>query len=295
MVAISNIEFFNNFLQALYTIARRRTSQRYADETIASSIDWMKDDFDFFNAIQIKEYNAVDDEMNIQIQQTINSVNDDEIGRALSSFVRLLYTEMNAEVGLYFLTELRDFMSKSACDKLLSYDIDLDQIQNEQHLLYLKREKLRKAKAGKTDDEDENQLGYTWNNVQSWKHEPGSPFCVLYDKNGKVLDRINLDRVIQHYVEKLSGVAETEYKEHTELQRKVEIMEKDYTLLEMMHSQDMDADQAAHLLHVTEDELNEMIRKLTRVEMIHFTAHDTVELTDKALSYLSERKKDGKA
>lgn len=288
--SISNAEFLTDIIKNLYLVTRRRTSYRYANETITSSIEWIKNEFIFFNAIHIKEYNAVEDEMNIQVDPQINNVNEFDIGRSLTSFFRLLYTEMNAEVGLFFLTELKETLSLPSQKKLQACDINFEQIQNEQHLLYLRREKLRKEKEGKSTDDNGNQLGYSWKSVASWKHESGSPFCTLYDKNGAVLDRINLDRVIQHYVEKLSGVVEREYKTYTDLQRQVEILEKEYILLKMMHTQDMDADQAAHLLSISHDELNRMIQKLTQVEMIHYTRHDTVELTDKALSYLSDKK-----
>jgi len=290
MATITNAEFLTGLLKALYKVARRRTTQRYADDIISSSIESMKDEYEFFNAIEIHQYDATEDEMDIEVDYVVNHISDYDIGKSVGLLLRLLYTEMNEQVGLYFLTELVEYTDKEVTKKLRQFEIDLDQIQNEQHLLYIRREKQKQARAKKTGSKDsDNLLGYTWGSVASWKHEPGSPFCVLYDKNGKVLDRINLDRVIQHYVERLSGVTEKEYKNYAEYEQQVQIMEKDYALLEMMQTRDMDADAAANLLRVSQDELNEMIRKLTRVEMIHFTSHDTVELTEKALEILTER------
>jgi hypothetical protein len=290
MAAITNAEFLTGLLKALYKVARRRTTQRYADDIISSSIESMKDDYEFFNGIQIHQYDAAEDEMDIEVEHVVNHISEYDLGKSISSLLRLLYTEMNEQVGLYFLTELLEYTDKPVTNKIRQLEIDLDQIQNEQHLLYIRREKQKQARAKKSGGKDEeNLLGYTWGSVSSWKHEPGSPFCVLYDKNGKVLDRINLDRVIQHYVERLSGVTEKEYKSFAEYEQQVQILEKDYALLEMMQTRDMDADSAANQLRVTQEELNEMIRKLTRVEMIHFTSHDTVELTEKALEILTER------
>ena len=290
MAMITNAEFLTDLLKALYKVARRRSSQHYADDIISSSIESMKDEYEFFNAININQYDASEDEMDLEVDYVANHISDYDMGKSISSLLRLLYTEMNEQVGLYFLTELLEYTSNEVTKRIRHLEIDLDQIQNEQHLLYIRREKQKQARAKKTgSDDDENLLGYTWGSVASWKHEQGSPFCVFYDKNGKVLDRVNLDRVIQHYVEKLSGVTEKEYKSHAEYEQQVQILEKDYALLEMMQTRDMDADSASNMLCVTQEELNEMIRKLTRVEMIHFTSHDTVELTEKALSILSER------
>jgi len=203
----------------------------------------------------------------------------------------MVYTDMNAEVGLYFITEIKEYAGKNKVQYMKQIGMDLDQIQIEQHHLYIRREKLKAQQTQKEGGEEAKQpnlLGYTWGNIGKWKHEPGSPFCVLYDKQGNVLDRINLDHVIQYYVDKLSGVSEGTPSSD---KQEVEIIEKDYVLLELMKTQDMDAKSAAHQLQVTEEELNEMIRKLTRVELIHFTSHDTVELTEKAINYLAERGK----
>ncbi len=121
------------------------------------------------------------------------------------------------------------------------------------------------------------------------EHESGSDYCTLYDKQGNVMDRLNLDTIIQSYVEKLSGYAGTLPSEYED---KINVYEKEYKLLELMYSQDMDAESAAAALHITEDELNKMIQKLAKIEMLQYISYDVVELTGAGMSYLS--KKDNK-
>jgi hypothetical protein len=56
----------------------------------------------------------------------------------------------------------------------------------------------------------ENLLGYSWDSVSSRRHEPGNKYCILYDNQGRIIDKLNLDRIIQNQVEKLSEYLDTD-------------------------------------------------------------------------------------
>ena len=64
-------------------------------------------------------------------------------------------------------------------------------------------------------------------------------------KQGNVLDKLNLDVVVQSYVEKLSGYAGTLPSDYED---KIEVYEKEYKLLELMYSHDMDSKSAAEVI-----------------------------------------------
>jgi len=108
----------------------------------------------------------------------------------------------------------------------------------------------------------------------------------LYDEKGKELDQINLDKVIRNYVERLSGYSGGSTEPGSEL----EVLEKDYELLELMYSRDMDIDTASELLGLSEEKINAMIQKLATIDLIQYSSHDTVELTDTGISYLKKKK-----
>jgi hypothetical protein len=129
-------------------------------------------------------------------------------------------------------------------------------------------------------------LGYDWGNVSHWKHEPGSKFCTLYDKKGKVLDRLNLDRIIQNYVERLSGYIDVDPRE---IEKESRIYEKEYQLLQLLLEQDMDAETALYKLKITRNELNNMIRKLSQMEMLQYVDYNIVEITDVGIGYLTKK------
>jgi len=206
----------------------------------------------------------------------------------------VIYNDLNEETGLYFVTELKQHIGEQTTNGIIDCDVDLDQIQLEQHYAY-RRQKRKKAisesvKRGGTDSKQpENLLGYTWSNVSSWKHEPDSKFCTLYNKEGKVVDRLNIDRIIQNYVEKLSGHEDIK---PSEIEKETRLYEKEYELLKLMVERDMDAEMAAGLLHISEQELKIMISKLSQMEILQYISHDTLALTDTGISYLSsEREK----
>jgi len=56
----------------------------------------------------------------------------------------------------------------------------------------------------------------------------------------------------------------------------------------MMHSQDIDVEMAVTLLRVSREELDQIIRKLTRIELLKHTDFDVITLTDEGINYLLE-------
>jgi Mn-dependent DtxR family transcriptional regulator len=53
----------------------------------------------------------------------------------------------------------------------------------------------------------------------------------------------------------------------------------------------MDAETALHRLKISREELNNIIRKLSQMEMLQYVDFNTVELTDVGIGYLSKKDK----
>ena len=85
----------------------------------------------------------------INISPSINSVHPIEIGKAIEAIIRVIYNDLSEEAGLYFVTELKQYVGEQTTDGIIDCDVDLDQIQLEQHYAY-RRQKRKKAilKAG---------------------------------------------------------------------------------------------------------------------------------------------------
>ena len=287
-ITFSNAAIIKYALKSLYAVAGRRTSSKFADDVIRSSLDILKERYPFLDAVTIQKQ-ASENEDDIYIKESmVNSISAERVGRPIEGLIRMVYDELNEEAGLYFITELKEHVGKKLSKQLIKLGIDLDQIQLEQHHAWERRERKKAIKKGMAEGGPENLLGYTWEKVSSWHHEEGSKFCTLYDEEGKVVDRLNLDRIIQNYVETLSGV---DAADPEELQKELRIFEREYSLLKLMHEQDMDADTAMQLLQVNREKLNEMIKKLTNMEMIRYISNDVIELTEDGIQFVNLQEK----
>ena len=57
-----------------------------------------------------------------------------------------------------------------------------------------------------------------------------------------------------------------------------------------MFERDMDAETAMREVGLSREELNEIINKLSEMEMLQYVSYNTVELTDAGISYISSEK-----
>jgi len=286
-----NSVLFESILRALYIVASRRTSQKTADEAIGASIKTLENKYSFLKYINASKKDISAEGFAINISPEINSVNKKSISKAIESLIRVVYNDVGNEAGLYFITELKENADKNITTMIKDLDIDLDQVQLEQHYAYRRRERKKNiekmARTGQLDGKNpDNLLGYTWDTISSWHHEPNSKYCTLYDKEGNVVDRLNLDRIIQNYVEKLSGYVDVD---PSEIEQETQLYEKEYKLLKLMLERDMDADTAMQVLNVSKEELNNMIQKLSEMELLQHVSFDTIEITETGIGYISKK------
>ena len=296
MKQVKNSVLIEVVLKAIYSVSSRRTSAKLAEEALGSTLRALEGKYDFLKYITIKPSILSEGGLNITISPEIDSISPEMVGKSIESIIRVVYNDINAEAGLFFITELKKFAGDEISKDIKDFFVDLDQIQVEQHYAYNRRERKKAiaegATGGSSGKKPESLVGYNWGDVSHWKHEPGSLYCTLYDNEGKVLDRINLDAIIQNYVERLSSYKDTDPRQ---LEREARIYEKEYELLRLMFERDMNADTASNILRITKDELNKMIRKLSNMEMVQYVTYDTVELTNIGIGYVSKKEKKKKS
>jgi len=151
------------------------------------------------------------------------------------------------------------------------------------------RKKKQQTQMRRTSDsiihrDDVSLLGYSWKNVGSWRYDPLQKTCVLYSKEGKELDRLNLDTIIESYVTNLTQ----EYEDPSaDYQDEVMLTDKEIELLKMLQSRDMDAETASVVLHVSKIEFEQIVRKLLQNELLHYVSYNEIELTEEGLTFLS--------
>lgn len=293
MEKVSNSILLKAVLSAIYNAASRRTSAKYADEAIGSTIKTLERKFDFLKFVYINPKGVTDGDFAISVSSDIDSVNPVIMGKALEALIRVVYNDLSEEAGLYLITELKQLAGEDITRAITDWEADLDQVQLEQHHAFRRRDRKKAisdaARGGVSSlKSPESLIGYGWGDVSHWKHEPGSKFCTLFDKRGDVLDRLNLDRIIQNYVERLSGFKDVDPRE---IEKETAIYEKEYELLKLLLERDMDAETAMNLLHITREDLNKIIRKLSEMEMLQYINYDTMELTEVGIGYLTKKDK----
>jgi hypothetical protein len=286
-----NSVLLESVLRALYIVTSRRTSQKTANEAIGASIKTLENKYDFLRYIRPVTKDISTEGFAINISNEVNTVNKKSISKAIESLIRIVYNDVGNDAGLYFISELKENIDKNITTMIGDLDVDLDEVQLEQHYAYRRRERKKniekRTRTGQIDSKKpDNLLGYTWDNVSSWHHDPDSKYCTLYDKEGNVVDRLNLDRIIQNYVEKLSGYIDVD---PHELEQETQIYEKEYRLLKLMLERDMDAETAMQMLKVSREELNNMIRKLSEMELLQHVSYDTIEITETGIGFVSKK------
>jgi hypothetical protein len=278
MSGSNNSDVLKGALQSLCTVAGRRSSEKLANNVMSAIIKTLQRKYVFLKYVKIEAKSPPD---SIVVSSQIDSFELSEVCKAVGAIIRVVQLDLKGEAGLFFIKEFEKYAGEEVISTIINNGVDLDIMQLEQQHFHSRREKK------KSSADDVSLLGYTWSDVTSWKYDDRNKVCVLYTKNGNVLDKLNLDVIIKNHVTKLTKIDEGEkFQEGTK--EKIELSEKEIKLLKMMRSQDIDVEMAVALLHVSRENLDQMIHKLTRIEMLKHTDFDIITLTDEGINYLLE-------
>ena len=169
--------------------------------------------------------------------------------------------------------------------------IDLVPLEVQQRYIYRKyKKKIIEKKKEMGYYNKMTMLDYSWGNVASWEYDYDNNICVLFNDKGNELDKIELDALIEKYIDDLTEddiLSPPGFYENED----IEIKEKEIKLLKMLKSRDIDSESATRLLQVSKDELQTMINRLLQIDMLHYVSFDVVELTENAMNYLKEQDK----
>jgi len=280
-----NSYVLGEILRALYHVAGRRTTYGFAAKVIGSIIKTLEQKYDFLRYVSVNEKGEITEDEAIIISPEIDSVDSERIGKAIEAIIRIVYMDIIGKAGLFFIAELKRRAGDALISDLHNFGVDLAALQIEQHYLYRSRER-KKKKARSKPYGDVSLLGYTWKNVASWEYDPARKTCILYNKDGEVLDNLHLETIIENYVKNLSETLE-EIPE--EMEEEFNISDKEMQLLEMLHKRDMDAETAMTLLHINKNEFDLMVKRLLENELLQYTSYNIIELTELGISYVTKK------
>jgi hypothetical protein len=282
----TNSYVIGEILCSLYHVAGRRTTNGFAAKVIGSIIKTLERKYDFLKFVNINERGELIEDEAIAISPEINNIKRERVGKAIEAIIRIVYMDIIGKAGLFFIAELKKRAGDRLIDELQYFGVDLQALQIEQHYLYRSREQKKTRQSKNARPYDVSLLSYTWKNVSSWKYDPSKRICVLYDKNGNVLDNLNLEAIIENYVKNLSKDLENI---PDEFEKEINITEKEFDLLKMLYTRDMDAETAMVLLHLSKNDFNTIIKKLLENEMLHYITYNIIELTEIGLEYINKK------
>lgn len=270
-------------LKSLYNVTSRRKSSKFAEETILEALAALKQEYDFLSNIKVENRKLINEEFDVNLKSNIENIPKAKLGGAIETLIRVICNDIGKDTGLYFITEMKQSFNPIIYDHLKDIGVDLNKIQIEQQIAYKRLKKI--------SDEDnkvkENKLGYTWNSISNWEHKEGSKYVTLYDTNGNVLDQIDLENAIKTYVEKLSGVSETD---PNELQNLIKKYEKEYSLLKLIYEENMDLETAQRILKISDEEVQKIIVKLIDMQVLKTESDETVTITEAGKNLLEKQK-----
>jgi len=291
MTELRNSEVIGGILRTLYVVASRRTSQTFAATVIGAILKTLEQNYEFLRYINIENPEYTNAEIVINISNEIDTVEPTKIGTAVEAIIRIVYMDLVGKTGLFFMKELKQQAGDQIITHLRNYGVDLSLLQTEQRYMHRQHRKkkqqaqMKRISEGLEHRDDVSLLGYSWKNVGSWKYDPLQKTCVLYSKEGKELDRLNLDTIIESYVTNLTD----EYEDPSgEYEEEVLLNDKEIELLRMLHTRDMDAELASVVLHVSKIEFENIVKKLLQSELLHYVSYNEIELTEEGIRFLTE-------
>ena len=290
----TNTELLLHVLTNLFNIICRRTSRSYSKIILSDIIKTLENKFVFLKDVKIsKRISLEHDEDIATFTIDIDGIDPAEIGKAIESIIRVANMNMNNKnAGLYFIKELKEQITLKYIADLKRCGVDLDLIQIEQHYLVKQKSKDGTAPSSyrKIKPKEKNPSKYAsfaklaWENVTFWEYEDN--ICTLLDKKGNVIEKLPLDKIVKDYIVEMTGFDEAPLN----TDKLVELNEKEHEFIKLLYSRNVNAEEAMHLLRISNRELSIIIRKLLVYEILQYVSFDEVTLTEIGIEALESKK-----
>jgi len=268
----------------LLAITSRRSSESLSVLLVDTIIKTLKRRYPFLEYVTIQKdqelHNSPGDI--IRIDAKLEEVDQATVARVIESMIRIIVMDLKEKAGLFFVKELRERIGDNYIDALREYQVDFDLMQLE--IDYAREQRKRRAahqlgaEGGK--QEPGSVLGYNWESVANWKYEGN--VCTLYDKNGKVLDKLQLDQIIENHVRAITESQEM----FQEMEQVVDLTDEHKQLLRILYSKDLDMEEAQYYLKKTQQQIESMIHDLVSANYLSYVSNDMVGITKKGVNFL---------
>jgi hypothetical protein len=285
MSKTKNSVLIQQVFDALFKVIGRRTLDSFAVQILKSTVDKLEKKYDILTLVTIHD-DFFSEGTQTTFDPQFDTLDSSQLGDALNALLRVIYMELigtiGKDAGLYFITELKQHLGEASVFEIRGIGVDFERIQSEQQSLYQDGKTL--VTTTPLQKKGPEPPRYTWDTVATWKYNNNT--CLLYDEQGRLLDTLQLDLLIEDYVERV-----TESQKQSQLvspqTTMMKVTEKEHELLTILQRRDIDLQSAVTLLHTSRQKFDAMVKKLLQLEMLQYQTENEVKLTEKGLQYLT--------
>jgi hypothetical protein len=279
---LDNEYIVTNIFSALLKTIIRRSEESYAIAAVGAIVKTLESKYEFLKYIKI-EKDFLQNEY-VKVSSQINYIDTKKIACIIEIFFQIIYNDLGEKAGLFFIKEVQNKADHNVIQSLKEHGIDLELIELQQKFLYKRKEIKKTPIADEQPIDNQSLLGYSLNKVDHWEFDMNNKECLVFDSNNQVIDKININNIVESYIEDhrkddINNVSEN----------MLELNQKEYELLKILYSSDVDASVVCSKLNISESDLNEIIKKLLKFEMLHYVSDDELILTDLGIGYIKNK------
>ena len=197
------MDILENVMHGLFTTAGRRTSKNFAVAVIHAITKALEQRFEFLEYVKFNIKGATDELL--KISTDLNKIDPIRVGRAVEAIVKVIYMDFKDRAGFNFINELKKNTGEKTISDLLEMGVDFELLHIQQHYICRQDEKFKiKSKTNPIKDfvltKEKSLLNYSWENISNLEYNDNNRICIIYDKDGNVLDQLDLDEIVKKYI-----------------------------------------------------------------------------------------------
>lgn len=282
MAELQNADLITQVVKTLLFVTRRRASESISILLMDTILKALRARYHFLNQVTVKasvSFGEISSDA-IVVDPAVNTVDTALVGKVVESLVRVIIMDLREKAGVFFIKEFKDRLGEKYISHLKDIGLDLELLQLEHDFERSQRIRKQTYGAGSGRKTEETILGYKWDNVSTWKYEKNE--CLLYDKNGKLLDKLHLDQIIENHVRDLTETEEV----NEPKQKNINIGEEHFKLLKLLYTKDVDMEEAKHYLNKTQPEIEYLVYELLDADYLKHTSGEVVTITQNGIDFL---------
>jgi len=206
MTDVSNVDIVKDIATNLCNVVGNRTTRNFGVAIVDIITNTLKQRYDFLKYIRYHtDHNAVDF---VIVNTKINSIDPMLVGRAIEAIIKVICLDLRDKAGLNFINDIEKNINENVRSGLNNIGVDLALLKVQQQYLYRQQKRIKSAQGFKyhtTTSDKKSLLDYSWDNVSDCVYNAINRTCSLIDKDGNLLDKIDLDKIVDQHLRNLTG------------------------------------------------------------------------------------------